>query len=541
MLWLSDGIKHWHVGEIVIITVLCRIADKALVWYLQAHPPSIMSVEFWALPIRLMILLIWGAIVWQVLVGTFYADRTGRNLREDQRNQKLGVWELYQFYKDSDPYRIDINKLPIKRWQDANGIIFGKVRNRLIYRDISEGHGEGVNCLVMGLPGSGKSTAVVIPTCLQFGPNASLIVLDIKGDVLNATRNKRNIKVFAPLDPEHSCHYDPLAPMREMDEYGRGIFVEQTAEVLIPDDGTESGKYFIETARNLFCGITLYLFEKNQDISLPDIAREVVLGNVEDWIDKISENGNISTMRYIKTYMGGSSTNLSGAYGELGKSLRPYSAGAISEILTQSDDSISPKTLDDGFDLYVEIPQDSIGILAPVTSLLVQNFMTAFMRRSDMSVDSTQRPVLFMLDEFPQLNFSYDVLSAALSTLRSKKVSIFLAVQSIGQLIKRYGDDGMREITDTMRYFAILSAQDPQSRKWCQELIGKRRVLKRTYTESESPGQYGIRTQTGNGNRSEAESEEFIFQAEDFGNLGDEVIVYANGRYIKAGKCYWFK
>lgn len=159
------------------------------------------------------------------------------------------------------------------------------------------------------------------------------------------------------------------------------------------------------------------------------------------------------------------------------------------------------------------------------------------MQRADKSSGVNLQPVLFLLDEFPQLDFDFRTLSSALSTLRSKSVSVFMAQQSISQLINRYGESGQREIIDTCQYISIMSAQDPKSRQFFQELIGSRRTLKMTNNSSETNDSI----KGASSSRGAVETIEPIFQQGDFANLGDHVIVYARGRYIQAEKSYYYE
>ena len=76
-----------------------------------------------------------------------------------------------------------------------------------------------------------------------------------------------------------------------------------------------------------------------------------------------------------------------------------------------------------------------------------------------------------------------------------------------------------------------MSAQDPKSRRFFQELIGTKKILKINQTQNE----------TGTSSKSIQEAREYIFQPEDFGNLNDKVIIIANGKYIMADKTYCFK
>ena len=162
--------------------------------------------------------------------------------------------------------------------------------------------------------------------------------------------------------------------------------------------------------------------------------------------------------------------------------------------------------------------------------------MSAFMQRSDQATGEKLRPIIMLLDEFPQLHFDFDTLSQALSTLRSKSVTLFLAQQSIAQIKGRYGEAHCREIIDTCAYISFMSIQDPKSREWAQRLIGRQKVLKR-----------GTSINSGGANASSGESVqelmEYIYEAADFGYIGpdgEDVIIYANGKYIQCQKtnCY---
>ena len=357
------------------------------------------------------------------------------------------------------------------------------------------------------------------------------LAIDIKGDILNATKGHRKIKLFAPDDPDNSCHYNPLAGVGSMNALEKRIYLEQIAAVLIPE---ERDKYWYKTGRSILIGVALYVINQNADATLPDIAHAILQGNAVDWIKTIRESTCFDAKDYTDGLYGSNETNLAGAYGSLAEAVRPFSFGSMAELLRDHEDALSPSTLDEGYDIYIEIPQDKIKVYSPISTIMVQNFMTSFMRRPDKSAGVNRTPVLFMLDEFPQLQFDFDTLSSALSTLRSKSVSVMIAQQSIAQLINRYSEDCCREIIDTCSYLIIMSAQDPQSRKFFQELIGTRKVLKTNSNSSDS----GLASSSSRGSQ---EDREPIFREGDFSNLGNKVIIYALGRYILAEKIYWFK
>lgn len=454
-----------------------------------------------------------------------YNRKTGRNFIKDKKKYGLSYNELLDFFLSSDEYRLDAKTLPVEGWQDAEGVILGKVGRRLVKR-ASKGVG---NLAVFSLPGGGKTTSQIIPSALRF--HGAVFAIDIKGDILAQTRDVRNIKIFAPDDRENSLHYNPLSGLASLSEIERKTEIEQIALILLPAEQSKGeGKYFTEGGRDYFCGVTLYLLEQNPRTTLPDIARAIVEGNAFTWATDIAKSSCTLAKSYTSAYIGSNEKNVAGAYGTAVKALRPFAFGALSELLDGSGECITPETLESGCDVYIEIPQDKIKLYAPVSTLIVQQFLTSFMRRADCSTGEDLLPILFLLDEFPQLSFDYDTLSAALSTLRSKGVSLFLAMQSISQLTQRYGEAGFRSIIDTCAYISIMSAQDPQSREFFSKLCGTRKTLR-----------VGTSGGENSSSRSTQEDREPIFQPADFGNLGDDVIIVANGKYIRAQKTYCFK
>ena len=466
-----------------------------------------------------------------------YRDMTnGRDCLEDMRTSGRTYWQLLRFYRDADPYRLDISDMPYGRWQDTEGVILGRLEDRVISRSAFTKGGEGCNYSLYALPGDGKTTCQIIPTALQFG--GSVLAIDIKGDVYNAARSKRRIKVFAPDAPEQSCHYNPLAEIKEMSIMERRQFLEQMAAVIVPED--RETKYWHETGRAIFIGIALYCIDRDIRTTLPEIAREILRGNAVDWIIKIKESNCEEAKDYTDGLYGSNEKNLSGAYGTLASSVRSFASGSLAELLSDSYDAISPQTLYDGYDIYIEIPQDKISVYSPVSSIMLNAFLFSFMRREDISSARASgrnlRPILMLLDEFPQLSMPYDYLSAALSTLRSKGISIFLCQQSIAQLQEKYGANGFRAITDCIQNISIMSLQDPESRRWAQDLIGTRKVLKM----STSSGGSADDMSRGSSSLNAQEDWEPIFRAEEFGNLGDKVVVYIRGKYVLAEKTPWY-
>lgn len=480
------------------------------------------DLAFYRQAMQLLFLALWCCMYFQTVRNIRYRDITGRkSYSKDHGRYKRSYYELIEYFQDANPYKLDIKKLPIESWKTTEGVILGKVGMRLIKRDSA---GEG-NFALFGGPGTHKTTSQIIPTALRF--SGSVLAIDIKGDILHWTQGKRKIKVFNPEDPQ-SYHFNPLYGIENMSMTERTSLIESFANVILEDDPKD--KYFIPGGRDFFCGIALYILNKNIHTTFPEIINALLHGNAIQWVKTIVASNCDEAKDYLSSYYGTNETNVSGCYNTACVAVRTFNAGELNTLLDRAENTLSPQDLEDGYDIYIELPQDKIKKYAKISSIMIQTFMTSFLRRPDSSSGEKARPIIFLLDEFPQLNFDWDILSAALSTLRSKQTSVFLSQQSIAQLESKYGTTHYREIIDNCRYISIMNAQDPTSRTFFQKLIGTEKVLKVSNSQNSKDTSRNI-----------TEAREYIYQPEDFGNLGEDVVIYVNGKYIQAQKTNCFE
>lgn len=486
-----------------------------------------------------------------------YKKLTDRSYDSDHSKFNKTYGELVQFFTTNDKYRMNVDSLPIEDWHNADGVILCKYKDKAgDYHLVKRESSANGNLVSFGLPGSGKSTTQAATTFRRF--NAHLVkggcgvfAISIKGDLLNFVKGKRkNIKVFTPDKEEGSYHYDPLAGVAQMNQTERRSFVENMSIIICPDEQGENSTFFVGGARDYFCAITLFLLylhdtgTREGELKFPEIVDTILSSNVFDTTLSIKESGCSIAAEYSNSYEGSNEKNVSGIWNHLCKCVRPFNTGALRVLFDGQGKCIKPSDLNKG-DIVIDVPQDKYSIYAPAMAIIITNFLMAFMRREDVSANQKVVPIMFLLDEAVQLNLDFKILSQAMSTLRSKKVSLFLLMQSVAQLEGRYGEAHAREIIDLCAYISVFNAQDPKSRKYFQELIGRRKMLKRSTSLSKTADK------NSTSGTSVTEAEEYIFEAADFGDLnihdpktGDitkyRVLVYANGKYIlgETTPCY---
>lgn len=500
---------------------------------------------------------LWGFITFTSLRDKRYTSLTGRYYSKDHSDFNKTYTALVQFFTNNDKYKMDVDELPIEDWHDSDGVILCKFKDKAgNYRLVKRNSDANGNLVSFGLPGSGKSTTQAATTAVRFNSKlkkggCGVFAISIKGDLLNFVRGKRkNIKVFTPDKAEGSCHYDPLLGVVQMSWTERRVFAENISIIICPDEVGENSTFFVGGARDYLAAIILYLLhlhdtgQREGDLKFPEIIDMVLQSSVFDLTLAMHDCDNTIPGEYTNGYIGSNEKNVSGIWSHLCKCIRPFNSGALRTLFDGEGDCITPDDLNTG-DIYIDVPQDKYDVYAPCMAIIITNFLQAFMRREDVSSGKKIVPIMFLLDEAVQLNLDYNILSKAMSTLRSKKVSLFLLMQSVAQLEGRYGEAHAREIIDLCAYISVFNAQDPKSREYFQKLVGRRKMLKRSTSLSSSGG-----NRNNTSGVSVSEVDEFIFEAADFGdlNLKDKkskkttyhVMVYANGKYIvgETTPCY---
>lgn len=527
---------YYRIKEFLIAALLIFFANPLLIpvvcWIFKISETSMLYPLFQN-TVPLVSWCLWGSIFFYNIRSRHYYALTGRNYTYDTQHYKRTYASLLDYYKDAEPHKLDTSAFPELLWQHASGLIFGRDGIHLITIPSNS----ECNIAVFGPPGSGKTSGLAIINAMQF--NGSVLAVDIKGDLYNYVHrhSKRTIIRFAPDAKDAlqiSCHFDPLAELESMDETDQKLYLENMATVLIPDEGGNDGNYFSSRARKLFQGIAHLMLDENPNTSFPNIIHAILQGNVFDWVNQAIESDCIPAKELLASFYGSNEKNVSGAYDTLTTAMVHFSNPVLDELLSKGGDCIHIEDLENGSDIYLQISQEHLDAYAPLFTLLIQSFSTAFTKRPDSSTGVKNRPILMLLDEFPQLTFSYKMINSNLSTLRSKSVICMIIQQNLSQLEHRYQATGARSIIGNCNYQIILGSNDINSSETFSKMFGSKKILRISNSVSHSK-----QTTTG---KSVQEAETRVFPPEHFGDLPSKskLILYAKGKYAEITKlnCY---
>ena len=493
--------------------------------------------------IKICFVAIWLYIIFLDFQDIIYYERTGRKHYLNDKSKFGRNWyQLIEYFKDSDPHKLKATNFKIENWRESSGIFFGIADKHLIKLPSNA----EANIAVFGTPGSKKTSGIAIPSASRF--EGSVFAIDIKGDIYNYNNSHRKIIRFCPDDENAlsiSAHFNPFEEMSFMNETKRKLYIENMAVTLVPDESGSNGNYFSSTARDILQGIIHYMFYNNPDITFPDVMHAILHPSSEsglptsifEWITQIIDSDcNLAKERVASLY-GNNEKNISGGFNCLAKALVPLTNEILDQLLVPSTDdcSVNIATLEAGYDIYLQIEQENLSVYAPLFTLITQSIMSGFTKRPDNSTGAKNRTILMLLDEFPQLTFSLNQINMALSTLRSKSIICMLLAQNTAQLERKYGEAGSRSILGNCTYQLILSCIDGKSQRYFSDLIGTKKVLVVNNNENSGTNIYN-----GTTGKNCVETREPIYRPEDFGDLGNHLIIYYNGKHIKATKisCY---
>ena len=556
-------IVYYRIVEFIALGLLFSILNPFIFYFIcMALKISSKSILFQIFEILVpgFLVFLWlslFAFLFRAKRYTYVTD--GRNFRKDRRKFNRSYRELVEYFSSEKNQKIDELQLPLTDWKEAEGIILGKTKNNRLFH-IPSGT-DGKNYFIFGLPASGKTAGPIICSCLRWGmhhplnvhipgTDGSIFCIDLKNDIWKVTQRYRCIKRFNLMNPEESCHFNPLAGIEKLSIDERCNFIENMGYNIIPEASGSDGKYFKDTAEDFFNGIALYLLDKDINTSFPTIINAVLSGNAIDWVKRIVSDGSQESKNRLASKWGENEKNLSGGYSLLAQSCRKFSSETLLYLLDNKPDYeyISVQNLEDGYDVYIQLDQADMQNYSALLSLITQTFLNGFLKRENNPragrlPNGTLRPIAFILDEFAQLkNMKYESIATAFMTLRSRNISIVCALQSLSSISEMFhSENATKSLVDCVSTFCFLSVQDVETRKWASDLIGTHKVLKLSNTLGHSA------QGSQNDGRTVSEAREPIIFPEEFGSLKDvfnnrdEIIIYSNGKYLRANKQYYFK
>jgi type IV secretion system protein VirD4 len=324
------------------------------------------------------------------------------------------------------------------------GIILGQLGGRCVMLAGQQG------VALAAPPRAGKGTGVVVPNALNW-PD-SLLCLDIKRENWTLTAGYRTARgqpcyLFDPFaEDRRTARWNPFSYVSE-DLARRLNDLQRIAEMLYPDPHNVD-PFWTASARSLFLGIALYLFETP---SLPKTIGEVLRQGMASDDEGFGH--------HWKRIIQGRNSGSRPLSGECVRSLydvidlAPVTASSIRKTFTSRLDLwlnpiLDAATSESDFDLrelrkrpmsiYVSVNPDDLHRLRPVLSLFFQQAVGLQTRELPENNPVLKHQVLMLLDEFTALG-RIPIIAEAISYLPGYNVRVVIVIQTPAQLREVYG------------------------------------------------------------------------------------------------------
>jgi type IV secretion system protein VirD4 len=418
-------------------------------------------------------------------------------------------------YKNAEQATHAAKNPPVNRQlasSEPRGVFFGTHHNQYVVKsEETDGH-----VLVVGGTGSGKSSCVAIPTLRNWRGTIFFVV--IKGELYTNTRqHRRNIKLFDPENKNNRYIYDPFVFLNQSANPAQEARAIAQAVIPLPYDVKEP--FWIESAQIILTGAILHYHHAK--CSFIETLRNIQNQNPQALIKIISDSANDKAALCTKSFDGMDGKVLAGIFAEISRGIIALvTDDDIVSALSyeESKEIISPLDLENGSDVYIRIPEYLLRQWKNLLTLMVNQFISFFERRKE-SPDN--RPILFLLDEFPRLG-KIPAMTDALATLRSKKITICIIIQSLAQLKMIYGHDAQEVIADTCAFKAILGATDANTQEYFSKLVGTYEKIRNSHSQNFDPY---LGAPTGHGTQTSQDYEKRIIKPEEFATLQNQLIL----------------
>lgn len=412
--------------------------------------------------------------------------------------------------------------------KEPEGIILGKYKERYVRIPLKDIY----HYCILGGSGSGKTSTVLLDTLLAnfaTGRNAfQTFCIDIKGEISQKSTfaYDENVLIVDPSD-RTTVGWDVYYRLHDNPSDDLIIeAIEEVSQALIISTNPKDN-FFVENARTMFTGLLVYYFKQGE--SFIDSVNKILESEIKSLIAEIIKNSEPSDLhyKYLAKFAGKDAESVEDCMVELTTSLSVFSKSDIKFCFRDNYQKASPYSFKEGKSVFLAIPEYMLESYKAIMRLCTVQTLKELERRSE----EETTPMLLIIDEFARLGRMEGIFNA-LATLRSKKVMVMLAFQSLAQCEVIYSKAESRVLMENCRIKAICECSDDESSKTISGWCGKYRDKKETLNGGK------------NQHKSYTYEDKSIVEPADLITLvkkEEEILVVSGIGYLRPKKCYYFK
>jgi len=320
---------------------------------------------------------------------------------------------------------------------------------------------EPYHMMVAGSTGAGKSVAIRTILDEIKGRGDTAILVDSGGEFLARYFNEATDYILNPFDAR-CVSWSPTAELEGPWD------AESLARSIIPN-GTGDSKEWNGYAQTFLTAVLQKLFEQRR-LGLRDLLWCVQAAPISELIPLLAGTPAAAQLQSDKTF--GSirtiAANYLSAYNYLSDGSSDFS---VSKFIREKKDSF----------LYLTYRDDQLDSLRNLLSCVLDVAARTIL---SLPPDSNRR-VWLVIDEFASIG-KVQSIEAVATKARKCGGCLVIGVQSVSQLIDRYGENAAQSILGCLSTWLVLRCTDPETAEYMSKYLGEAQVKKASEGKSSS-------------------------------------------------------
>lgn len=343
---------------------------------------------------------------------------------------------------------------------EAGDLILGRFKKDYICTSLA--HTDS-HYAIIGTSGTGKTSCYLLNN-LILNHDTGALVLDVKDSELYRKATRRgdpNVLRFAPGDRD-ACGYDPFYALADNPTDSEILeVIRLICHSIIPIPADSKDRFWLTAARDMFCGLAVYHYKQGLHdlISIVDeILGQPITVSITAALNDSPQT--VPEYRYLIMFQGMSPATLYGVYSELASSLTVFANHpGLRYALRDNPKKITPMDLERGKQIFLCVDQTELAAMSGAVKLILDQMLYAMQRRMRGRLESEVPPLLFVIDELPQLltDGPLEQLIQGLRVLRSSKVRMILAFQTIESLETAYSHSQVVDLCSNCNHMIVLN------------------------------------------------------------------------------------
>lgn len=342
------------------------------------------------------------------------------------------------------------------------------------------------NVIAVAPIGAGKTARIVIPNLLEEPGSRSLLISDVKGELVRITAGAvsrfHEVWVFSPHKPLESDGYNPLAHIRSVED------AQEFARCWVENTGKSKEDFWPDCARRLMTAAILHLRVAEPDAPFRRVAEILCVMPYDEMKHTLLTSPSRKTREEVTAlfdYLDKNPKLVGSLMADTGTRFQLLVSDQVRAVTAKNDIDFRAMT-ERPIALYLSIPRRYHERYQPLLACFMLQAFAAWEERAEVEPDGRlPRRIMCYLDEFAQLGHISN-FSDYISTARHSGVGMLLVLQSFSQVVQKYGRNVLDNILVNTVTHLLLPGAGLEETEYYSKRIGNTTVRTETHSTSGS-------------------------------------------------------